>query len=324
MSAGSSARRTLRLGTRGSALARTQSATVGDGLAAAGWPVQTVVVRTAGDVSAAPVEQIGGTGVFVSALRDALHAGEVDLAVHSYKDLPTAAAPGLVIAAVPERADVRDALAARDGLTLGELPPGSRVGTGSPRRQAMLRALGLGLEPVAVRGNVDTRLAMVAQGRLDAVVLAAAGLARLGRRDEATELLDPLQLLPAPAQGALAVECRADDAEVRDALAALHDEEAGLAVAAERAVLAALEAGCTAPVAALAEVVEPEPGTTSAGTRELSLRAVALSPDGSRAVRSSLSALLPPDAPVEAAVTAGRRLASEMLADGADTLLGAA
>ena len=199
----------LRLGTRSSALALTQSGHVADALRRLGHQVELVHVTTRGDLSSVAIEQIGGTGVFVTALREALLRGEVDLAVHSYKDLPTAPADELCIAAVPPRQDARDVLVARSGLTLGELPAGSRIGTGSPRRTAQLRALGLGLEIVPVRGNVDTRLRKVADGELDGVVLARAGLARLGRLGEVTEALDPLQMLPAPAQGALAVECRA-------------------------------------------------------------------------------------------------------------------
>ena len=195
--------------------------------------------------------------MFTSALRDALADGTIDVAVHSYKDLPTAPDPRLSLAAVPPRADPRDALVARDGLTLGELPPGSRVGTGSPRRAAQIQALGLGLEIVPIRGNVDTRIRKVTDGELDAVVLARAGLARLGRLGEITEVLDPIQMLPAPAQGALAVECRVDDMDTEHLLQSIVDDEATrAAVAAERAMLAALEAGCSAPVGALADVVE--------------------------------------------------------------------
>jgi len=209
--------------------------------------------------------------------------------VHSYKDLPTAPDRRLTLAAVPPREDPRDALVARDGMVLGELPPGSRVGTGSPRRRAQLDALGLGLEVVAIRGNVDTRIAKVRSGALDAVVVAAAGLRRLGRVDEATELLDPLQMLPAPAQGALAVECRAgtSDADLRLArmlAAVLDDGYTRAAVAAERAVLATLEAGCSAPVAALADVVsdwEYGPGDEEGhAVDRVSLRAVLGTPDG--------------------------------------------
>jgi hydroxymethylbilane synthase len=199
----------VRVGTRGSALARSQTSLVTAGIVGElGRKVETVEIVTAGDRSSAAVTEMGGTGVFVSALRDALLAGEIDVAVHSYKDLPTAPAAGLAIAAVPPREDPRDVLVARAGLTLGELPRGATVGTGSPRRAAQLRALGLGLEVVPIRGNVDTRLRKVAAGELDAVVLARAGLARLDRLDEVTEALDPLQMLPAPAQGALAVETR--------------------------------------------------------------------------------------------------------------------
>ena len=236
----------LRLGTRPSALAVAQSELVAQRLRDAGHTVELVTVSTSGDRSSAPIATLG-VGVFVSQLRDALVAGEIDLAVHSYKDLPTAADPRLVIAAVPPREDPRDALVARDGRVLGELPVGATVGTGSPRRVAQLEALGLGLRTVPIRGNVDTRIGKVRSGELDAVVVAAAGLRRLGRIDEAGELLDPLQMLPAPAQGALAVECRAPASSSTCASRA--------AVTAERAVLATLEAGCSAPVGALADVV---------------------------------------------------------------------
>ena len=245
----------LRIGTRPSALAVAQSELRAARLRAEGHPAELVTVSTHGDRSSAPIPTLG-VGVFVSQLRDALVAGEVDVAVHSYKDLPTAPDPRLTIAAIPPREDPRDALVARDGKVLGELPPGATVGTGSPRRIAQLEALGLGLVPVPIRGNVDTRLGKVAAGELDAVVVAAAGLRRLGRVDEATELLDPLQMLPAPAQGALAVECRVDDPALAALLAEVLDDECTrAAVTAERAVLASLEAGCSAPVGALADVV---------------------------------------------------------------------
>jgi hydroxymethylbilane synthase len=247
--------RPLRLGTRPSALAVAQSELVAERLRAAGHAVELVTVSTSGDRSSAPIPTLG-VGVFVSQLRDALVADEVDIAVHSYKDLPTAPDPRLVIAAIPPREDPRDALVARDGRVLGELPAGATVGTGAPRRVAQLEALGLGLRIVPIRGNVDTRIGKVAAGELDAVVVAAAGLRRLGRIDEASELLDPLQMLPAPAQGALAVECRAADTALAALLAqVLDDAGARAAVTAERAVLATLEAGCSAPVGALADVV---------------------------------------------------------------------
>lgn len=303
----------LRLGTRASALATTQSRLVADLVREhLGREVELVEVTTEGDVNRAPLTQLGGTGVFVSALREALVRGDVDLAVHSLKDLPTAAEEGIALAAVPTREDPRDAVVARDGLTLGELPAGSRIGTGSPRRVAQLEALGLGLEVTGVRGNVDTRIGKVTSGELDAVVLARAGLARLGRTDEVTEALDPLQMLPAPGQGALAIECRSADADLVEALAALDDAPTRAAVTAERAVLATLEAGCSAPVGALAEVVEGEDGA------ELWIRAVALSEDGALAVRRSASG---PAAGPAGAAALGTTLAEEMLAEGAADLV---
>src|SRR3954454_9850191 len=250
----------IRLGTRRSALATAQSTILADQLRALGHDVELVLITTTGDVNRAPVEQIGGTGIFVNALRDALLANEIDVAVHSLKDLPTASVDGLTIGAIPVREDPRDVLVARDGLGLGELQTGALVGTGSPRRVAQLEALGLGLELTGIRGNVDSRIAMVTQGKLDAVVLARAGLARLGRLAEVTETLDPIQVLPAPGQGALGIECRSSDRSVLEALAALEDPTTRVAVLAERQLLATLEAGCTAPVGALAEVVEGEDG----------------------------------------------------------------
>lgn len=299
----------LRLGTRGSRLALTQSGSVAAALDEAGRRVELVTVRTDGDISAAPLTSFGPTGAFVSALRDRLLRKEIDLAVHSYKDLPSATTDGLVIAAVPTREDPRDVLVARDGLTLGELPVGARVGTGAPRRVAQLRALGLGLAVVGIRGNVDTRLRAVADGSLDAVVLARAGLARLGRLAEATEVLDPIQVLPAPAQGALALECRADDVALIEQLRALADPTTETAVAAERALLAGLDAACTSPVAALADVAEGDDGP------EISLRACVTALDGSHAVRGSVTG--PPDDPAGV----GRRLAEQLLDDGARELL---
>ncbi|MGD8200307.1 hydroxymethylbilane synthase [Ornithinimicrobium sp. W1679] len=245
--------RPLRLGTRASALATSQSGWVADRVRAAGAPVELVHVRTEGDVSRASLRQIGGTGVFASALREALRENRIDLAVHSLKDLPTAPEAGLVVAAVPEREDPRDALVARDGLSLEDLPPGSSVGTGSPRRAAQLALVRPDLDVRDIRGNVGTRIDLVRSGELDAVVLACAGLSRLGRLDEATDRLDPEVMLPAAGQGALAVECREDDAHLMAFLRdVLEDAPTRAAVTAERAVLSRLEAGCTAPVGALA------------------------------------------------------------------------
>jgi hydroxymethylbilane synthase len=307
----------LRLGTRASVLARTQSQAVADAITAAtGTPVELVNITTEGDRSSEAIAQLGGTGVFVTALREALLAGDVDLAVHSYKDLPTAPQPGLILAAVPAREDPRDALVARDGLTLGELPPGSKVGTGAPRRVAQLRALGLGLDVVPIRGNVDTRMGRVGPGGegadLDAVVLARAGLARLGRLDAITETLDPLQVLPAPAQGALAVECRTSDARTRELVGRMEHLGTRACVTAERATLAALEAGCSAPVAAYAEIAEGDDGP------ELFLRASVTAIDGSDAVRGSASG------PLADAAALGRTLAADLLERGAADLMAVA
>ncbi len=304
-------KRPVRIGTRGSLLATTQAGLVADLVRARlGRDAELVEVTTEGDRSQAegsPISDASSTGVFVSALRDALLRGDVDVAVHSLKDLPTAAPEGIVLAAVPPREDPRDVVVGRDGLTLGELPAGSRVGTGSPRRVAQLLALGLGLDVVGVRGNVDTRIGKVRSGEYDAVLLARAGLARIGRLEEVTEVLDPLQMLPAPGQGALAVECRADDDLATD-LSALDDRASRLTVEAERAVLATLEGGCSAPIGAMAELAEGEDG------EELWIRAVALSRDGALSVRMSATG-----APDDAAGL-GARLAKEMLADGAGDL----
>ena len=300
----------LRLGTRASALATRQAGAVAELVRTRlGREVELVPVTTEGDISAEPLARIGGSGVFTGALRSALLRGEVDLVVHSLKDLPTTPHPGIRLAAVPAREDPRDVVVARDGLTLGELPPGSVVGTGSPRRAAQIQALGLGLVVTDIRGNVDTRLAKVRAGDLDAVVVARAGLVRLGRQQEATEVLDPLQMLPAPGQGALAVECREEDTALGDALGLLEDPDTRAAVDAERAVLAALEAGCTAPVGALGDVMEGEDGP------ELWLRAVALAPDGGVSLRRS-STGSPGDA-----VGVGTRLGRAMLAEDAATVI---
>jgi hydroxymethylbilane synthase len=300
----------LRLGTRGSRLALAQARSVADAIITrSGREIELVEITTRGDVSTEPLAAIGGAGVFVSALREALLDKTVDLAVHSLKDLPTAPADGLVVAAVPAREDPRDVVCARDELTLAQLPAGATVGTGAPRRAAQIHALGLGLRVVDVRGNVDTRLAKVSGGELDAVVLARAGLARLGRLDAVTETLDPIQVLPAPGQGALAVECRDVDDELVAVLSGLDDVTTRAAVTAERTLLAALEAGCTAPVGAYAEAAEGDEGL------ELYLRAVVVSSDGTVSIRKSATG------PLEGAEQLGRDLAAEMLADGAGAVV---
>ncbi len=289
----------IRLGTRRSKLATAQAEAVAGALRERGHEVELVPIVTTGDTNRAPLERIGGTGVFVSALRDALVDDTIDVAVHSLKDLPTAPVGELVIAAIPPREDPRDVLIARDKLTLGELMPGATIGTGSPRRVAQLEALGLGLELTGIRGNVDTRIALVADGKLDAVVLARAGLARLGRLDEVTEVLDPIQVLPAPGQGALAVECRSNDTATIEAVAVLDDPATRAAVVAERTLLATLEAGCTAPVGALAEVVDGDDGP------ELWLRAALGTDSGVRRLSRNGS----PDEPA----ALGRALAGDLL-----------
>ncbi len=301
----------LRIGTRGSALARAQSEAIAARVhSRLGATVELVQVLSEGDRSAAPLVEIGGQGVFVGAVRESLVAGDVDMVVHSLKDLPTAADDRVVLAAVPPRGDPRDALVARNGLTLGELPVGSTVGTGSPRRAAQLRALGLGLDVVDIRGNVDTRLSKVTSGALDAVLLARAGLVRLGREAEITENLDPIQMLPAPGQGALAVEVAATSPGLADELReALDDPCSRAAVTAERSLLRELEAGCLAPVGALADVAEGDDGP------EMWLRAVVTALDGSDLIR--LSAAGSPGR----AEALGRSLARDLLAEGAADLM---
>ncbi len=256
-----------------------------DTLIANGHLAELVTITTEGDRSMEPIATIG-VGVFTTALREAIDEGRVEAAVHSHKDLPTAEDPRFTIAAIPPRVDPRDAVVARDGLVLAELPAGSVVGTSSPRRAAQLRALGLGLEIRPLRGNLDTRLNRVSSGDLDAIVVARAGLARLGRLDDVTETLNPVQMLPAPAQGALAVECRAGDTALVALLAELDDADSRAAVTAERALLAELEAGCSAPVGAIAEVVESidEDGRVF---EELSLRGCVAALDGSDVIRAS-------------------------------------
>jgi hydroxymethylbilane synthase len=293
---------TLRIGTRASTLARAQAGAVAELLGA-----ELVLIVSEGDTSSASLASLGGTGVFATALRDALLAGEVDAVVHSFKDLPTTAAPGLAIGAVPERADARDALCTRDGSDLAGLPAGARVGTGSPRRRAQLAALRPDLELVDIRGNIDSRLERLATTdparALDAVVLAAAGLDRIGRLAAASELL-PLEDWPtAPAQGALAIETRSGDERL---VARLDHADTRLAVEAERGVLARLEAGCAAPIGAHAFV---EDGL-------LFLSARVYRPDGGAFVTSSHAMAVDADA----AADISARVADELLSLGAADL----
>jgi hydroxymethylbilane synthase len=306
---------TLRIGTRGSVLARTQSGMVAAALeAAVGVSCELVTIRTLGDDHPGPLAQMPQPGVFVSALRDALLAGEVDLAVHSMKDLPSAPVEGIALAAVPEREDPRDALVTADGSGLAALAEGARVGTGSPRRAARLRALRPDLELVDLRGNVDSRLARVTDGDLDAVVLAVAGLARLGRTGVISEILDPELMLPAPAQGALAVECRSEDAATLALLAAIDDRPSRLRSLAERAVLAAVGASCASAIGALArfegQVLTLEADASGpAGEHVADLASIALAEGGSLSEDEV------------AAIDLGARTGSALLAAGADGFL---
>ncbi|MEV5989189.1 hydroxymethylbilane synthase [Streptomyces sp. NPDC052051] len=310
----------LRLGTRRSKLAMAQSGQVADAVTrVTGRPVELVEITTYGDISREHLAQIGGTGVFVAALREALLRGEVDFAVHSLKDLPTAQPEGLVLAAVPVREDPRDVIVAREGLKFADLPSGARIGTGSPRRMAQLNAYArthdLSIETVPIRGNVDTRIGYVRSGELDAVVLAAAGLTRLGRLDEVTDFLSVDTVLPAPGQGALAIECAARNAELIAALAELDDPITRVAVTAERSLLAALEAGCSAPVGALAD-----PLADGQTVKEMRLRGVVGRPDGSALVQMSTTG--PVLESHDQAMALGSELAAEMLAKGAAGLMG--
>lgn len=312
--------RALRLGTRRSKLAMAQSGQVARAVeAVTGRSVELVEITTYGDVSREHLAQIGGTGVFVAALREALAAGEVDFAVHSLKDLPTTQPAELALAAIPKREDPRDVLVARDGLTFDRLPEGARIGTGSPRRAAQLNAYARAhhtrIETVPIRGNVDTRIGYVRSGELDAVVLAAAGLNRMGRSAEVTDFLSVDFVLPAPGQGALAIECAADDAELIAQLAELDDPETRAAVTAERSLLAALEAGCSAPVGALADLLGD-----GQDVNEMRLRGVVGTIDGATLVQLSTTGPVPTSH--GDAIALGRELASEMLAKGAAGLMG--
>jgi hydroxymethylbilane synthase len=295
----------LRLGTRKSPMAMAQSGQVAKLITArTGARVELVGLTSFGDVTGAHLPEIGGTGVFVSALRESLWHGDVDLAVHSLKDLPTAPMPGILLAAVPARDDPRDALVGRDGAKLADLPSGATIGTGSPRRAAQLRLMRPDIRPVPVRGNAGTRLAKVTSAELHAVVLAYAGLARIGELDLVSEIFEPDAMIPAPGQGALAVECRAGHGELAGLLAQVDDPGSRAAVTAERTVLAELEAGCSAPL-----------GAYAAGTDILQLTAAVVAGDGAVAVRASMSA------PAAQAAQLGRDVAAELLRQGAGTIM---
>ncbi|BDI21292.1 hydroxymethylbilane synthase [Herbiconiux sp. L3-i23] len=316
---------TIRVGTRGSALALAQAGHIADRLAeAADEEVVLVPISSEGDIDSSSLSVIGGRGVFAGALREALLAGRCDVLVHSLKDLPTVPAEGLVVAAVPERADARDVLCARDGATLDTLPAGARVGTGSPRRIAQLRRRRPDLEIVDLRGNVDTRLLRAKTGDLDAVVLSLAGLERLGRADEVTEYLDLDAWPTAAGQGALAIEVReADAAHLRPpfpepgpvgrALRGLSDATSEHCIAAERDVLRGLDAGCTAPIGVSARIIDGE----------LALHAVVYAPSGEANVEHRATAPFDSDdlsTLQDAAAALARETVTALLDDGAADL----
>jgi hydroxymethylbilane synthase len=303
--------RPLRLGTRGSPLALAQARRIAQQLREQCGQLPIVVtVATPGDESTAPVERLGTTGVFTSTLREALLHGAVDLVVHSGKDLPTAPVPGLVVAAFPVREDPRDALVWPGGTSLDALPPGARIGTGSPRRAALLRAAGRQLQIVPIRGNIDTRLRKLAEGQVDALVLAMAGLSRLGLLDAPATPLDPSLLMPAPAQGVLAIECRTTDPLTAAQLSALDHPPTRAAAIAERGFLAELDAGCTTPAGALAELA-----TRAAGEPAIRLSGVIAAPDGSSVIRAQTTGAASDGGAL------GRRLAQTLLRQGGAALL---
>ena len=306
------------VGTRRSALARAQTVRVIE-LLTESWPgleCQEQLVETQGDRtqrSGEPLPEIGGKGLFTTELEQRLRAGDLDVAVHSLKDLPTEDAPGVLVGAVCLREDARDCLVSRDGLSLEDLPAGAVVGTSSLRRAAQLLALRPDLEVRSIRGNVDTRIRKVREGEYDAVVLAAAGVLRLGLEGEVAEWLPTETMLPAPGQGALAVQCRAGDERVLALLSSIDDAEARATTTAERAFLRALGGGCVAPVAALASAESPEPSNSLLqGRVGVRLRGLVASPDGRHVVRAEGGGEL---------VEVGERLAREALALGADSIL---
>jgi hydroxymethylbilane synthase len=300
--------RALRLGTRGSALALAQAEEVGATLRGLGERVDLVVVKTRGDLDQdRSLSQMAGPGVFSKELEAALARGEVDLAVHSCKDLPARLPPPLVLAAVPRRADARDCLVGRAGIALQSLDSGATVATGSARRRALVARARPDLQLADLRGNLDTRLAKLDAGFFDAIVVARAGLVRLGRDDRASEVLPAELFVPAPGQGALAIEARSDATGILAMLAEVDDPASHAAVRAERALLAAIGSGCRAPIGAFAEV--------SDGADEMTVRACMLSPDGAERIDVVVSG------PPEDAAELGSRAASALLGRGGDALL---
>ncbi len=299
----------IRIGTRGSALARWQTDHIADGLRAVhpGLSVEVVVISTHGDQALdTPLPLLGGKGAFTAEIESALLSGQIDCAVHSLKDLPVEDAPGLIIAAIPPRADPRDVLISRGGQMFNDLPVGASIGTSSPRRAAQLKHRRPDLNVINIRGNIDTRVrkALDRSGDYDGILLAAAGVLRLGMNSVITQILPTLLMLPAPGQAALAVQC-AIESPVRRALAALDHAETRAAVTAERAFLKGLGGGCSMPVAALAESDE----------QDLYLRGLIITPDGLKTWRGTRYGQ------ISDALTIGAALAAEALKDGAHGLL---
>lgn len=297
----------IRIGTRGSLLARAQAEWVGRKIRAR-YPnakVESIVIKTTGDrLLMEAVQNLGGKGVFVKEIEEGLLRKEIDVAVHSLKDLPTETAPGLILAAIPEREDARDAFVSLDGAPLSALRSGARIGTGSLRRRAQILHYRPDLEIVAMRGNIDTRLKKLDRGEVDGLIIAAAGLKRIGKADRISEFLAPEICLSAPAQGALCLEARANDA-VQEMVSFLHDAAAAAEVTAERAFLRRLEGGCNLPVGARAF-----PGGVG-----LRLLGVVAAGDGSRLIRGEASG------PVQEGEILGVRLAEELLRQGGREIL---
>ena len=275
----------IRIGTRGSLLAITQAKIIKKALSTSGHFCELVTITTKGDQNQYTTTNIG-SGIFTTALREALHHKRVDIAVHSYKDLPTDDDSRFKIAAIPTRANPHDVLVARNRMLFNDLPAGSVVGTSSARRAAQLRILDLNLEICPIRGNLDTRLSKVTNGDFDAIVVAYAGLDRIGKLNEVTEVFDLNKILPAPAQGALAVECRSDDKGLISLLLDLDDINTRLAVTAERVLLAKLGAGCSAPIGAIAEIVKSIDKNGN-DFEELLLRSCVATLDGSNIIHAS-------------------------------------
>ena len=299
----------IRIGTRGSKLAQWQANWVAEQLRTHGATAELIKITTSGDVEqSGPIASVGTQGVFTKEVQSAVLTGEVDLAVHSLKDLPTQQEGGLVLGAVPERESIADALVANEADSLAALPSGARVGTGSLRRQAQLKHLRPDLEVLGIRGNVDTRLRKLDEGQYDAIILAAAGLRRLGWDDRITELLQPPRMLPAVGQGALGIECRADEQAVIDLLRQLDDQETHAATAAERTMLSLLHGGCSAPVGAWGRVEDDQ----------LVLDGLVASLDGTQVLKATASGK------PSAAAQVGQQVADELLAQGAAAIVAAA